>query len=101
MTTQVRSPQDVDRWILPAAEGDSILPAESERYFRLERHVVDGRVVIEPGFAIIVVEDGELKLSTAAGVPRRAGQHDRRSTRRGSDDRTGSGTVLVCRPPRP
>ena len=103
VTTQVRSPQDVDRWILPAAEGASILPADSEQYFRLERHVVDGRVVVDPGFAIIVVEDGELKLSTAAGSSRRARRGGTIAVphAEGAIKATGSGTILVCRPPRP
>ena len=103
VTTQVRSPQDVDRWSLPAAEGDSILPADSEQYFRLERHVVDGRVVVDPGFAIIVVEDGELKLSTAAGSSRRARRGGTIAVphAEGAIKATGSGTILVCRPPRP
>jgi mannose-6-phosphate isomerase len=103
VTTQVRSPQDVDRWILPAAEGDSILPDESEPFFRLERHVVDGRAVIEPGFAIIVVEDGEFKLSTAAGSSRRARRGGTIAVphAEGAIRVSGSGTVLVCRPPRP
>jgi mannose-6-phosphate isomerase len=103
VTTRARSPQDVDRWILPAAEGASILPAESEQYFRLERHVVDGRVVVDPGFAIIVVEDGELKLSTTAGSSRRARRGSTIAVPydEGAIKASGSGTMLVCRPPRP
>lgn len=103
VTTQARSPQEVDRWIRPASEGDSILPAESEPFFRLERHVLDGRIVIEPGFAIAVVEDGEVKLSTAVGSTKRAKQG---STlvfphAEGAITVSGAGTVLICRPPRP
>ncbi len=103
VNTQVRSPQEVDRWILPAAEGDTILPRESEQYFILERHVVDRRVVIDPGFALIVVEDGEFKLSTAAGSSRRARRGSTIAVphAEGTIRASGSGTVLVCRPPRP
>ena len=72
VTTHGRSPDDVDRWIMSASEGDSILPSESERFFRLKRHVVDGKVVVDPGFAIIVIEDSDVKLKTAAGDSRRA-----------------------------
>jgi mannose-6-phosphate isomerase len=103
VTTQGRSPQEVDRWILPASDGDSILPADSEQFFRLERHVVDGRIVIEPGFAIVVAEDGEVKLSTAAGSAKRARQGGTLALPHAEGEITlaGSGTVLICRPPRP
>ncbi|SFS13604.1 mannose-6-phosphate isomerase [Microbacterium sp. cf046] len=101
VTTQGRSPDDIDRWVRPPSEGQSVLPADSEPFFRLERHVVDRKVVIEPGFAIVVVEDGELKLKSAGGsahvarggtlaIPHAAG----------ALTISGSGTVLVCRPPR-
>jgi mannose-6-phosphate isomerase len=102
VTTRERSPAELDRWILPAEEGLSILPPESAQYFRLDRHVVNGSVTIEPGFAIIVVEDGEVKLSTAGGHPRRAGRGSTIATPHGEGwiTATGTGTVLVCRPPR-
>jgi mannose-6-phosphate isomerase len=102
VSTRGRSTDDVDRWILPASEGDSILPPESGPYFRLERQVVDGRLTLEPGFAILVVEDCELKLKTAGGSVRAA----RGSTivaphSAGELTVSGAGTILVCRPPRP
>ncbi len=103
VTTHGRSPDDVDRWIMSASEGDSILPSESERFFRLERHVVDGKVVVDPGFAIIVIEDGEVKLKTAAGDSRRArlGATIASPHADGAISIAGAGTVLICRPPRP
>jgi mannose-6-phosphate isomerase len=102
VTTRERSPAELDRWILPAEEGLSILPSESAQYFRLDRHVVNGSVTIEPGFAIIVVEDGEVKLSTAGGHSRRAGRGSTIAAPHGEGwiTATGTGTVLVCRPPR-
>ena len=102
VTTEARSSADVDRWILPAEEGASVLPRESEQYFRLERHVVDGEVSIAPGFAILIVEEGALTLAAASGALRVA----RGSTiaiPHGDGELTvsGEGTILVCRPPSP
>ncbi|WP_314504433.1 class I mannose-6-phosphate isomerase [uncultured Microbacterium sp.] len=103
VNTRERSPAELDAWILPAAEGLSILPPESAPYFRLDRHVVEGSVSIEPGFAIMVVEDGEVKLSTAARSTKRAkrGSTIAAPHAEGPITATGSGTLLVCRPPRP
>ena len=103
VTTRGRSTDEVDRWILPAAEGDSILPPDSEPFFRLERREVDGAVTLEPGFAIIVVEDGDVRLSTVSGTSRRARQGSTIAVAHaeGEITATGSGTLLVCRPPTP
>ena len=103
VTTQGRSTDAVDRWILAAGEGDSILPSESEPFFRLERHVVDGRITVEPGFAIVVVEDGDLKLKPAEGVSVRAHRGSTTAVPHtdGAIRISGSGTALICRPPRP
>ena len=103
VTTRGRSTEDVDRWIAPAREGDSILPSESEKFFRLERHVVEGRSALAPGFAVIVVEDGDLKLSTADGESIRAPRGTTLVAPHGAGAITaaGAGTILICRPPRP
>ena len=103
VTTRGRSPEEVDRWILPAAEGDSILPSESERFFRLERHVVDGEVAIARGFAILVVEDGALNLTTASGrsFPVAHGSTVAVPHAEGPLTASGEGTLLICRPPQP
>lgn len=103
VTTRGRSPEEIDRWIVTAGEGDSILPSDSEPFFRLERHVVDGRLPIDPGFAIVVVEDGEVKLATAGGGALRAPRGTTAAAPHGAGEITvsGAGTILVCRPPRP
>ena len=103
VTTHGRSTEDVDRWIAPGREGDSILPSESEQFFRLDRHVVDGSVGLDRGFAIIVVEDGDLKLTTADGETIRAARGMTLAAPHGDGAITasGAGTILICRPPRP
>jgi mannose-6-phosphate isomerase len=103
VTTQGRSTDAVDAWVRAAGEGDSILPSESERFFRLGRHEIDGRMTVESGFAIVVVEDGDLKIKAADGESLRA---PRGSTiavphAAGAIRISGTGTALVCRPPRP
>ena len=103
VTTRGRSTDEIDRWISPGREGASILPSESEPFFRLERRVVNGRASLEPGFAVIVVEDGDLKLTTAAGSTARAARGATLAAPH-ADGRiglSGAGTVLVCRPPQP
>lgn len=109
VTRHGRSTDEVDAWVVSAAdEGDSILPIESEPYFRLARHVVDGEATIAPGFAIILVEEGGvegggLKIRTAAGGSRRAvrGRTFALAHGEGALSVTGFGTILVCRPPLP
>ena len=103
VTTRGRSTEDVDRWIGSAGEGDTVLPSESERFFRLERHVVEGRVVLAPGFAIIVIEDGDIRLATAGGETVRAPRGTTLVAPHGDGAITaaGAGTILICRPPRP
>jgi mannose-6-phosphate isomerase len=103
VTIAGRSTEEVDRWILTAGEGDSILPPESAPFFRLERREINGRLAIEPGFAIIVVEEGELKLTARSRTTLRAahGTTVAAPHAEGVVTVTGSGTILVCRPPHP
>jgi mannose-6-phosphate isomerase len=103
VNTRERSPAELDRWVLPGGEGRSILPPDSAPYFRLDRHVVDGFIDIEAGFAIIVVEEGEVKLTSAAGHSRRGrrGSTIAAPHAEGAITASGSGIVLVCRPPHP
>jgi mannose-6-phosphate isomerase len=78
-----------------------VLPRDSERFFRLGRHVVEKRIVIEPGFAILVVERGEPTLTTALGSSLRLSRGITLACphAEGAITVSGAGTVLVCRPP--
>lgn len=83
--------------VAAAAGSGSVLPAEADAYFRLERMPVDGDAIVDPGFAIVVVTDGEVSVGdatwpagTTALLPA-AGRLDLR----------GSGELLIARPPAP
>jgi mannose-6-phosphate isomerase len=97
-----RSDAEVDALITPDLPNGSVLPAEAARYFRAERYRFSGRQNLEKGYAVLVMIDGSLdlshvgrRLSIVAGdtvlVPHAAGPIEL----------TGSGTVLVFRPPTP
>lgn len=80
----------------PAGTGRSVLPAAANPYFRLDRLDVDGRAVIERGFAVLVVIDGELALGERT-FP--AGRTVVAPWAAGDLAVRGRGRVLVCRPP--
>lgn len=99
-----RSRHDVAALVHRAGGGGSLLPADADRFFRLEHVRVDGTAALDPGFAIAVVIDGELEA---------AGKQGGASTRlvrgstavlphaAGSVRARGLADVLVCRPPLP
>lgn len=96
-----RGSDEIAQLVRAAGVGDSVLPAEADPYFRLERAVVDGAAELEPGFAVLVVTDGSLTLDTAAGVldlPRGTTALAPHSA--GALRLSGRGEVLACRPPR-
>ncbi len=96
-----RSAEEIAQLVRPAGVGNSVLPAEADPYFRLERAVIDGAVELEPGFAVLVVTEGELVLETAAGVldlPRGTTALAPHSA--GPLRLSGRGELLACRPPR-
>ena len=88
--------------LVTGAEGfGSVLAAESNEYFRLERLNVAGEASAEPGFAVIIVIDGNLEIVTEDGSAVRA---DEGSTAilpfsAGPILFRGVGTVLLVRPP--
>lgn len=81
-----------------ARASGSVLPDAADEYFRLERMAVDGSVIIEAGFSIVVVSEGRIaiggeQLSAGAAllVPHAAG----------ALEASGHGELLVARPPAP
>jgi len=96
-----RSSEEIAQLVRRAGVGDSVLPAEADAYFRLERAVVDGTAELEPGFAVLVVTGGALTLETAGGaldLPRGTTAVAPHSA--GPLRISGRGELLACRPPR-
>jgi len=96
-----RSAEEIAALVRPAGVGESVLPGEADRFFRLERVVVDGDpVVLEPGFAVLVVIEGALRLETDASrldLPRGSTAVAPHSA--GPLTLSGQGELLACRPP--
>lgn len=101
---RARTDAEIDALITHDAVGASVLPAAADPFFRLERHVAepDSPVELDPGFAVIVVAQGDVLLSgggeellsprgSTVLVPHAAG----------GIRVSGSGEILVCRPPHP
>lgn len=101
VTTRARSDRDIDAWVTAGGSGESVLPADADPYFRLERHVVNAERPIERGFAVIVTVAGDLQARPAIGeaVALSAGTTAVTPYGAGPVLLEGSGTVLICRPP--
>jgi mannose-6-phosphate isomerase len=94
--TQART--DLHELIRPAGHGPSVLPRHMDPYLRLERWAVTDGTISERGFAVLVVTAGEVHVNdttltrgSTAVVPHAAGPLQL----------SGSGEVLLARPPRP
>jgi len=91
----------VRRLVRQRATNGSVFPPAADRYFRAERHRIDGVRRFEPGYELIVVLAGAGVLATDAGAVSVA-EGATVLVPYGSGDRELSGhlTVLRCRPPR-
>lgn len=100
VTHRARSAADLSRLIGPAPDetDGSVFPAAADRYFRLERHAVDGERTLAPGFAIVVVTAGETVIG---GAHARAGTTWLIAAADGAVTVSGRGELLVARPPAP
>lgn len=75
-----------------------MLPPTADPFFSVDRVVVDGSSELEPGFAVLVVLEGE---ATVSGVLLGRGATAVVPHRVGPLRVTGAATLLVARPPRP
>lgn len=94
-----RDEHEIARLVRPAGDGASVLPVESEAFFRLE-HRRGSRLVLEPGFAVLIVLAGAFRLA-AGGLELPAGSTAVMPHALGPIELAGEGEVLVCRPPVP
>lgn len=101
MERRARTPEEIATLVRPAGEGPSVLPTAADEFFRLERVRLDGEAVVDEGFAILIVVDGELQVRDADGTATLS----RGSTAivphaAGALTLEGSADVVLCRPPR-
>lgn len=111
--TRARSAAEIAALVHRVGTPGSLLPAEADPFFRMERVVVSGQADLERGFAVVVVLDGELTLSAAdalgAALSDQSGAAVTHTVGRGATALVpygagpvrveGAGELLVCRPP--
>ncbi len=93
-----RTREGVGALIRRASGPRAVLPDAAEEYFRLERVAVASEVALEAGFAVIVVAEGELVVG---GVPAPRGSTFLCAAEEGDVLVSGSGELMVARPPAP
>ena len=97
-----RSDAEIDALITSGRTGARLLAPESARYFRAERWPIAGPVELEQGYAVLIVLGGPVELSTQAGsLSLSAGATVLIPHAAGRPRPSGSGSVLVFRPPSP
>lgn len=83
---------------------ESLLPAEADPYFRAERLEIDGHELsLSPSFAILIVVDGELTVSTRDHEPLRLSQGEAALIPHsvGETSFSGNGIAIRCLAPDP
>ncbi|MFV0374044.1 class I mannose-6-phosphate isomerase [Microbacterium sp.] len=98
VTRAGRSASEIAEFVMAAPTSGSVFPPAADAYFRLERHPVDGEVLLESGFAIVVVTDGPLEVG---GLTAPRGTTLLTAASEGALAVSGVGEVLVARPPAP
>ncbi|MGJ0390702.1 class I mannose-6-phosphate isomerase [Microbacterium sp. CGR1] len=98
VTTTARSAGDLASLISAAPESGSVFPAAADEYFRLERVLLRGAAAVDQGFSIVIVNDGDVEI----GAQRfRRGSTLLVPHAAGALAATGTGELLVARPPAP
>jgi mannose-6-phosphate isomerase len=96
-----RDPLDgtaLDALVTRGVASGPLLAAAAEPFFSVERLQVDGEARLGAGYAVVLVERGEVTLD---GVPLHRGTTAVVPAGAGVVAATGSGSLLVSRPPRP
>lgn len=98
---RARRPEEVAALVGAARSGSpsgSVLPADADAFFRLERHVIGSELAVAAGFAVAVVVAGDLRV---AGQSAPAGSTWLIAAAEGAVSVSGQGELLVARPPAP
>lgn len=94
--TGARTPEEIEALVVRGPRIGGTLPNGSSEYFRLDR--VQAPATLEPGFAVLIVTDGEAQLD---GLALPAGSTAVLPHASGPTRLRGDATVLVARPPAP
>ncbi|MGI3779457.1 MAG: hypothetical protein ACRYG2_01645, partial [Janthinobacterium lividum] len=82
--------------------GDEQLPRSADVFFRVERHVVEGEVVLDAGYSVVVVVAGHGSVRHPTGdVPVARGTTLLTTHGGGPVEVSGDLLLLRCRPPAP
>jgi mannose-6-phosphate isomerase len=92
---------DAVRMLIHRRDAAELLPLVAEPFFRLDRLVVDGESLLDPGFAIFVGLEGAITASSEDGASAELGRGSTLlvAAAAGQVALTGEGIVLRCRPP--
>jgi mannose-6-phosphate isomerase len=98
-----RSTAEIESLIGRGSGPGSVLPPDSQEFFRLDRVVAQEPTDLPAGFAVLVVVDGELELSTESGAKQRmpSGTTAVIPHATGRFQLDGNGVALLARPPLP
>ncbi|MBW4042748.1 MAG: carbohydrate kinase [Acidobacteria bacterium] len=91
-------PEALDALITRATVSGRVLARSADPFFTVERVPVDGRVTLPAGYAVVLVERGEVELG---GISLRRGSTVVVPACAGDVAVSGTGALLVCRPPAP
>jgi mannose-6-phosphate isomerase len=100
---RARSSAEVDALIRRGDVDTDVLPAGAESFFRLECRAVSSSAMLDPGFAIVVVEKGEVTVTGEDGDVLVLHRGATAIVPHGVGPLTvsGVGILLICRPPTP
>lgn len=93
----------IEGLIVRSGAGPGMLVPDAGRYFRLERHSVDDSAMLDAGFSVLIVLDGEGSATTTQGSTFHLRRGDTMLLPHEAGDVTlhGKLTLVRCRPPAP
>lgn len=102
------APEAVEALLTRGTTAGPMLPSAADGFFTVERVAVEGEVRLRVGYAVLVVERGSVALAGVAlegvapgGAVLPAGTTVVIPAGAGEVAATGTGSLLVCRPPQP
>lgn len=99
--SNARSVEEMEKLVSGPTKSGPTVAEPSREYFRLDRSTIDGRHTLEAGFAIMVVLEGEITMSTPSCPEMALKKGATVVIPHGDGEFTlaGEGDVLVARPP--